>query len=221
MSDVRNLLAAAPLLATLDAEEREQYLRDGSFHVLAFGQNDIVHLVGETCSRLDIILEGEVLIEHSDEEGRQITIAEFYSGDVLSGNLVFSQNPIYPMTVTARQPSRILQISRERLLDLFTANRPFLQSYLAYVSDHTMILGDRIKHYTGRSLRERLQSYLLFEYKKQASRILRLPMTKKALADKVGVQRTSLSRELAKMRADGLLLFDAETIELLDPFFRM
>lgn len=42
-------------------------------------------------------------------------------------------------------------------------------------------------------------------------------MSKKALADKIGVQRTSLSRELSRMRDDGLITFDAHYIERLAP----
>ena len=40
-------------------------------------------------------------------------------------------------------------------------------------------------------------------------------MTKKVLADKIGVQRTSLSRELSKMKNDGLIDFDSESITIL------
>ena len=42
-----------------------------------------------------------------------------------------------------------------------------------------------------------------------------LNTTKKALAEKFGVQRTSLSRELAKMKKDGLIDYDVKTITLL------
>jgi CRP-like cAMP-binding protein len=58
-------------------------------------------------------------------------------------------------------------------------------------------------------------SYIDYERKKQNGNIIRLGITKKALAEKIGVQRTSLSRELAKMRATGLIRFDADSIELL------
>ncbi|NLZ83309.1 MAG: winged helix-turn-helix domain-containing protein, partial [Clostridiales bacterium] len=44
---------------------------------------------------------------------------------------------------------------------------------------------------------------------------IKLNMTKKALAERIGVQRTSLSRELAKMRAEGLILFDKDAITIL------
>jgi DNA-binding transcriptional regulator LsrR (DeoR family) len=58
-------------------------------------------------------------------------------------------------------------------------------------------------------------SYLDYELKKQNGNIVKLSITKKALAEKIGVQRTSLSRELAKMRDDGLIKFDIDSIELL------
>ena len=58
-------------------------------------------------------------------------------------------------------------------------------------------------------------NYLNYESKKQNSNHIKLNITKKALAEKIGVQRTSLSRELAKMRKDGLIQFDSDTITLL------
>jgi CRP-like cAMP-binding protein len=53
------------------------------------------------------------------------------------------------------------------------------------------------------------------ECKIQNSNRIQLGITKKALAERIGVQRTSLSRELAKMKADGLIDFDDKTISLL------
>lgn len=102
---------------------------------------------------------------------------------------------------------------------LFSDNHEFLRSYLEYVSDHTVILGDRIKHYVNRTIRESIISYLNYECKKQNSTTIKLSMTKKALAERIGVQRTSLSRELAKMREDGLIEFSPISIILSDKFF--
>lgn len=160
-----------------------------------------------------------MVIERIDESGNLMTIAEFLGGDVLGGNLMFSKNPYYPMTVTAKEATLILEINKDRLFRLFSDNHEFLSSYLEYVSDHTVILGDRIKHYVNRTIRESIISYLNFESKKQNSSIIKLSMTKKALAERIGVQRTSLSRELAKMREDGLIEFNSVSISLLNKFF--
>ena len=203
------------LIKSIRPEEMEFFLDEGSFKTTEYKKNNIVHFVGEACSKLEIILSGTVAIERIDESGSLMTIAEFMSGDVLGGNLMFSKNPHYPMTVTAKQPTVILEINRTRLFQLFSDNHGFLKSYLEYVSDHTVILGDRIKHYVNRTIRESIMSYLNYERKKQNGNMIRLGITKKALAEKIGVQRTSLSRELAKMRADGLIRFDIDSIELL------
>ena len=215
---MKNYLGAmkqVDLIKSIKSEEIELFLNEGSFKTTEYGKNNIVHFVGEVCSKLEIILSGKVVIERIDESGNLMTIAEFFSGDVLGGNLMFSKNPHYPMTVTTKQPTVILEINKARLFQLFSDNHDFLRSYLEYVSDHTVILGDKIKHYVNRTIRESILSYLDYEIKKQNGNIIKLNITKKALAEKIGIQRTSLSRELAKMRDDGLIKFDTDSIELL------
>lgn len=213
------LMGQIDLMKSITPQEIESYLIEGSCKITQYRKNNIVHFVGEVCSKLEIILSGKVVIERIDESGNLMTIAEFLGGDVLGGNLMFSKNPYYPMTVTAKEATLILEINKDRLFRLFSDNHEFLSSYLEYVSDHTVILGDRIKHYVNRTIRESIISYLNFEAKKQNSSIIKLSMTKKALAERIGVQRTSLSRELAKMREDGLIEFNSVSITLLNKFF--
>ena len=213
------LMREIDLIKSIKPQEIDSYLTEGSCKITQYGKNNIVHFVGEVCSKLEIILSGKVVIERIDESGNLMTIAEFLGGDVLGGNLMFSKNPYYPMTVTAKEATLILEINKDRLFQLFSDNREFLRSYLEYVSDHTVILGDRIKHYVNRTIRESIISYLNYECKKQNSTTIKLSMTKKALAERIGVQRTSLSRELAKMREDGLIEFSPISIILSDKFF--
>lgn len=218
MKNYLGLMRQIGLIKSINPQEIESFLNEGSCKTTEYTKNNIVHFAGDLCSKLEIILAGKVIIERIDESGNLMAIAEFFSGDVLGGNLMFSKNPYYPMTVTAKQPTLILEINKDRLFQLFSDNHEFLKSYLEYVSDHTVILGDRIKHYVNRTIRESIISYLDYEHKKQNSNIIKLNMTKKALAERIGVQRTSLSRELAKMREDGLINFDSVSIELLHNF---
>lgn len=220
MKKYSELMRQIDLIKSIKPEEIESYLSEGSCNITEYGKNNIVHFVGEFCSKLEIILSGKVVIERIDESGNLMTIADFYGGDVLGGNLMFSKNPYYPMTVTAKDATLILEINKTRLFQLFSDNHDFLKSYLEYVSDHTVILGDRIKHYVNRTIRESIISYLDYERKKQNSNIIKLNMTKKALAERIGVQRTSLSRELAKMREDGLIEYTPVSISLLHKFFK-
>jgi len=215
MNEHIRLLGKSPLLKPFSAESLNSYLKDGSFRVSVYGKNNVIHFSGDVCLKLEIILSGHVSVERIDEAGGLMTIAEFYAGETLGGNLIFSRNPYFPMTITAKRQTEILQIDKERLLTLFTENSVFLRSYLEFVADHAAILGDRIKHYVNKTIRECVMFYLEYERQKQNSNRIRLPITKKALSEKIGVSRTSLSRELAKMRKDGLILYDSLYIELL------
>ncbi len=194
------LIRKSVLLRSLSAGEIDAYLQDGSFIIRAYGKNNIVHFSGEMCLKLEIVLSGKVAVERIDEAGSLMTITEFYDNEILGGNLLFSKNPHYPMTITAKHPAVILEISKERLFTLFSDNHDFLRSYLEFVSDHAVILGDRIKHYVNTTIRACIMNYLEHERRKQNSNRIRLPITKKAWAERIGVQRTSLSRELAKMK---------------------
>jgi len=215
MNNYINTIKKSTLLCSLSVEEICSFLNDGSFRIRSYNINNIIHFAGEVCLMLEIILSGKIVVERIDESGNLMTIAVFLNNEILGGNLLFSKNPHYPMTITARQDTLILEINKDRLFKLFSDNHEFLKSYLEFVSDHAAILGDRIKHYVNKTIRESIISYLEYERELQNSNHIKLSITKKALAEKIGVQRTSLSRELAKMRKDGLILFDKNSITLL------
>ncbi len=208
------LIEKSLLLSCLSKEKVRSCLKDGSFHIRSYGKNNIIHFSGEVCRGLEVILSGHVSVERIDESGNLMTIAEFYCDELLGGNLLFSKSPYYPMTVTAKQATIIAEVDKERLLELFSDNPIFLRNYLEFVADHTSILGDRIKHYVGKTIRECVIAYLEHERRKQGMNSILLPITKKAWAERIGVSRTSLSRELSKMKKDGLIRYDAKTIEL-------
>ena len=210
-----NLIRSTALIKSLSDEDILVNLKSGKFKVTSYKKNSVIHFDGETCNKLEIILSGKVVVDRIDKSGTLLTISEFYKDDILGGNLLFSKNPYYPMTVLTQLPTDILGIDREVLFELFCNNPIFLRTYLELTSDRAFILGNKIKHYINKTIRESIMNYLNYESKIQNSNRIKLNTTKKSLAEKIGVQRTSLSRELAKMRDDGLILFDTDSITLL------
>ena len=210
-----DLIKSTVLTKFLSDEHILTNLESGKFKVTSYKKSSVVHFDGETCNKLEIILSGKVVVDRIGESGNLLTISEFYNDDILGGNLLFSKNPCYPMTVLTQLPTDILEIDRETLFELFCNNPIFLRTYLELTSDRAFILGNKIKHYINKTIRESIMNYLNYESKIQNSNHIKLNTTKKALAEKIGVQRTSLSRELAKMREDGLILFDTDSITLL------
>lgn len=210
MSNYNNLIKNTTLLSSLPDETILTHLSNGSFRLTSYEKNSIIHFDGEPCHKLEIILVGRVVVERIDKSGNLLTISNFYSDDILGGNLVFSRNPYYNMTISTKSPTTILEIDKEILFDLLGDNSSFLRTYLEFISDNAF------PHYVNRTIRESVLSYLDYQSKKQNSNHIKLNITKTALAEKMGVQRTSLSRELSKMKKDGLITFDADSITLLE-----
>lgn len=210
-----DLIRNTTLIKSLSYGDVLTNLKNGKFKIVSYKKNSVIHFDGELCSKLEIIISGKVVIDRIEESGNLLTISEFYKDDILGGNLLFSKNPYYPMTVSTQLSTDILEIDKEVLFELFCNNPVFLRTYLELTSDRAFILGDKIKHYVNKTIRESIMNYLNYESKKQKSNHIKLNITKKALAERIGVQRTSLSRELAKMRKDGLIVFDRNSITIL------
>lgn len=207
------------LLRTLDAATLEQSLSERCMKLTHYAKGACIHLESDLCATTEIIIEGQIVVERIDESGYAMTITHFGPDEVLGANLIFSRRPNYPMTVSARTNATLLSIDKTLVFTLCAENPEFLRVFLAYISDHTLVLGDKIKHFVNRSIRESLIAFLSMEINKQGSYTILLPMSKKALADRIGIQRTSLSRELQKMKQDGLITYDVSSITVVEPAF--
>jgi len=211
-----DLIINTPLLHSVAREHIKAFLSTNKFQVAYYKKNSVVHFDGEPCDKLEIILYGKVIVDRIDESGKLLTILDFRDGDILGVNLMFSTTPYYLMTLTTHIDTLILEISKELIFELLSTNKEFLKIYLEFVSNNTSLLGSKIKYYVKRSIRENIITYLNHEYKLQNNYEIKLSMSKKSLAERIGAERTSLSRELRKMKDEGLITYNNKYITVLD-----
>lgn len=209
-----NLILQQPILQSLSSEDISLYLSSGSFQVRTFGHGQIIHMDGDPCKSFDIILEGQIMIDRIDEEGNLLSIVTFNEGDTLGGNVLYSKMPRYLMTITAKSKVVLLSIKKEAVSQLLESNAIFRLQFIEDISNRAAILGQRIRRYGTKSLRAKLTDYLNHEYAKQKQNPIILPVGKKALAEQMGVVRTSVSRELKSMEDEGLIKVDHKIITL-------
>jgi len=165
---------------------------------------------------MDIILEGRASVQKIDIEGNSFKIAVFSKGNIFGVNLMFSSRNTYPMTVLTETPAMVMHIKKELVLELSKLNTHFINELLSVISDKTLVLTDKIDSISLKTVRERITDYLSYQAKLQGTDKVLLGMSKKDLAENFGVQRTSLSRELARMRSENLIEFDSTSITILD-----
>ncbi|WP_026894182.1 Crp/Fnr family transcriptional regulator [Clostridiisalibacter paucivorans] len=179
-------------------------------------KDEILYFQNERCSTMDIILEGELFVQKIDEKGSVLTLSSFAAPNTIGGNLLFSSKNIYPMTISCRSNTIILHIKKELIIKLCQKHELFLVNFLKSTSDKALILTDKINSISLKTIRERIIDFLIYEYYRQNSLVIELNISKKALAERFGIRRPSLSRELNKMRKDKLIDFNAKTITIKD-----
>lgn len=214
--DFIKLLLNTDLFKCFSEHELTNIFNNDNYFIKTYTKDSVIYLQNEICNSMDIILDGNIIIQKIDAEGNVLTINNFTLGDVIGENLLFSSNNKYPMTITSKSNTAILHIKKELVLKLCQTNDCFLNIFLKSLSDKSMMLTKKITTLSMNNLRQSIIDFLLYEYHIQKSTKIKLTMTKKELAEKIGVQRSSLSRELNNMRVDGLIDFDAKYIYIND-----
>lgn len=190
--------------------------KSSSYRLTKYEKGQIIHIQNELCESMDMILEGKLSVQKIDEGGNVLKVAVFSGGDILGANLLFSNSNSYPMTIVSESKTVILHIYKELILELSQKNINFMASLLTVISNKTLVLTDKIDAISLKTIRQRINDFLKYEYHVQKSNVIKLNISKKDLAERLGIQRTSLSRELNKMRKDGLIDYDSRTITVRD-----
>ena len=65
-------------------------------------------------------------------------------------------------------------------------------------------------------MREKIFAYLTDIYKRQHSKTIQLPHNREQMAEVLNVSRTALSRELGRLRDEGIIDITGRTVKLLN-----
>lgn len=209
-------LSKSKLFSRFDAEQITDLFKELNYRLNNYSKDETIHMENEECKNLSIIICGTVEIQKIDSSGKVLSIAEFHEGDTFGENLIFGNKTNYPVTVISKTDTIILNIDKTSVTKLCQTNTNFLNEYLKIVSNKAIVLSSKLNEVTLKSIRQMICDFLLNEYENQKSRKIKINMTKNEWADKMGVQRPSLSRELIKMKEEGIIDYDRNTIEIKD-----
>jgi len=177
-------------------------------------QTCIVALEGDICDSLGIVIDGELEVQKHYASGKIVTLAKLNKGKIFGEAIAFSETNIYPATIVSNRGSIILYISKKDIISMCSSYPKVLNNFMQLLSSKILLLNRKIKELSFETLRQKISNYLLSQYEFQKNLSLILPMSRKNLADHLGVQRPSLSRELINMKNDGLITFDKNLIEI-------
>lgn len=199
----------------LSQEAFNALLDEGSIQRTTYPKGALVHLAQTPCSAVDILLNGHIQVEHLDVEGHCLQVTRLKRGATIGSVLLFATESTYPFNVVALEPIELLTVTKTTLIQLFETHPALMLAFLTNLSDQSQMLTKTIHKLSEKTLKQKLLQYLTDEASKQGSSTIYLPLNKTDLAEHLGVARTSLSRELQHMSADGLIQMSGRTLHLL------
>ena len=186
------------------------------YRVLNYKKGEIVAIEGHICDSLGIILQGTVGIQKIFPSGQVTTINNFGEGNIFGEAPIFSGNHRYPATITATEYTEIMYIKEADIISLLKLNDRILSNFLFLLSNRIIMLSQRITNLSQDTIRKKIATFLLSEYKKQGNTFLTFSYTRKEMAELLNIPRPSLSRELVNMKRDNIIDFDKNIIKILN-----
>ena len=204
-----------PLFRGITLERLFADLEEIRFHTRSYKKGEILAQQGAVCNRLVILTNGSVRGEMIDYSGRLIKVEDIAAPRAIAPLFLFGEENLYPVEVTANEPTEVIEIPKTSVLELFRKNEQFLENYMNLSANYARTLSDKLFFMSFKTIRQKIASYLLRLYKQQQQLHITLDRSQQELSDYFGVSRPSLARELAHMQEDGLLTADRKQITIL------
>ncbi|MBU3210395.1 Crp/Fnr family transcriptional regulator [Clostridium algidicarnis] len=214
-SDYKCLLVNLHLFENFNQNDFDLLLNSKDVKIASYSKDEIIFMEDDICLNLSIILKGNVEIQKVDPSGKLLSVASLKTDDIFGENLLFGDRNIYPMTVATKSESLVLHISKDVVAVLCQQNLEFLYSFLNLLSNKAMALSSKIKQVTLKTIRQKICEFLYSEYSHSNNKIP-LKMSKQEWAYNLGVQRPSLSRELIKLKEDGIIDYEKNYVLILN-----
>lgn len=221
-------ISEIPLFHGISSLELNEMKTLGCIRQHTLEKNTTIFHMGETISEMGIVLSGSVIIENIDLWGKRSILSHIPEGHVFAETYAMCGEPLMVSAVTA-EDSEILFFNLKLLLNSPGASSPFPKAFnqnspeashgqnagqptivrnlLRISMQKNLTLSNRIFCTTPKTIRERLLIYLSNQSIKAASTSFTIPFNRQGLADYLNLDRSALSKELGKMRDDGILEF--------------
>ena len=204
------------LYKDMESEDLSNFLDMSNYTIKKYVKGNVVVIEGSKCEELGILLEGLLEVQTLYPSGKLLTFSQLRPVETFGEAILFSKMNKFPATIGAIKDSKIMFIKKENLINCLTNCHKFMENFLELLSNKLLILNKKVKMLSLESIRKKIENFLMEEYKKQGSNIIKIFLSRKEMAEHMGIQRPSLSRELIKMREEGIIEFDKKVIIIKD-----
>ena len=214
-----SILKTSKLFVGLENEEIIAMLACLGAKLSTYKKGEYVLRQGEYLSNVFILVEGSLLIQNDDYWGNRSILRQISPGEMFGESYIAPESDALLNDVAAITDSTVIFFDLKKIIGTCSSACPFhtkaVQNLFFAISEKNRKLVQKMGHISKRSTREKLLSFLSDEAKKRNSSDFTIPFNRQQLADFLSVDRSAMSKELCKLRDEGLLEFDKNSFRLL------
>lgn len=219
MKGYTGILKNCPLFQGIPEEELPFLLACLDVKIQNFPKEQNIFREGDAPRSVGILLRGEARIWQSDYYGKRSIVAQVTEGELFGEAFACAGLEALPVSVTAARDSEVLLLDCQRIVSPCgkgcTFHQQLLRNLLAVLADKNVRFHEKIQVLGKRTTREKLLAYLAQQARQQGSRQFTIPFDRQELADYLGVDRSGLSMEISRLKAEGVLSGSRSTFTLL------
>lgn len=208
-----------PLFQGLEREEISEVLQ--KFHGLIkhFSKSDYIYLAGDCVENLCVVLDGTVQMIKEDIWGEKSIIANLGAGSVFAENFLGKLGDRSVVSYFVASDSEILMLPLGRaLFEANTASKAsqrLMCNIVSILADNNTRLIEKTEILCKKTLRSKILAYLEQEERNNQSHQFTIPFNRTDLANYLDADRSALTRELARMKDEGIIDYTKNTFSLL------
>ena len=207
------------LFKGISSEELKVMLGCLGYHTGNYKKGEIVFHEGAELRHIGVVLSGAVDIVKEDIMGDRNAYARIFCGEVFGMAFACGTDRQTAVSYVAAEDSKLLFLPIERVMNSCDNSCRFHQKLVVnlamLIADESRKFVNKLEIVTKRSIREKLLTYLYAQSQQKNNDYFEIPLGRIELADFLCVDRSALTRELAKLKKEGLVDYDRNCFRVM------
>lgn len=172
----------------------------------SYKKDSLILCAGDTTRRMGLVMSGSVTVETNDIWGNCTILSHIGRGQFFAETYALLPDEVMLVDVRANEDCRVLFLTIGGLFESASPWSSKLTRNLLMISAHkNLALSGRSFHTSPKSARGRILSYLNTVAIQKRSREFDIPFDRQQLANYLNLERTNMSKELTRMKNDGII----------------
>lgn len=211
--DKLQAIKAVPMFSAMDSRQLSQLC--DSCRTARYKAQQMIFSPAQAAEQFFVVLHGQVKIFKISARGDEQILHLYGPGETFGEAAMWAQIN-YPAHAQVLEDAELLIVSRSNLRRLIEQSPEVAMRMMAGLSAKLREFNQLIEELALKEVPARIAGKLLREARRTGSPIIKLRQTKRQLAAQIGTIAETLSRALAKMKAQGLIDVRGSEIEILD-----